>query len=161
MDSDQGEATVAEAQWRRAAAYVALQDAQGRLLLTRVHLPDSPDDGKWTMPGGGMDWGEDPKDTAKRELLEEAGLVAEVGPVLGLWSKWFTAEESWRDAPGHVLGIVFEARNFTAVADPVHHEGTTDGADWFTLDQVGMLPRVPLVDFVVDLLAAEEESVHG
>jgi 8-oxo-dGTP diphosphatase len=32
--------------------------------------------GKWTVPGGGLDWKEDPIDGLKRELKEEMGLEA-------------------------------------------------------------------------------------
>jgi 8-oxo-dGTP diphosphatase len=149
----QGEASVLAAQWRRVAAYVALRDDSGRLLLTSIRLPGRPGDGKWTMPGGGMDWGEDPLTTARRELIEETGLDAELGRVLGVWSKWFTAEESHNGERLHTLGVVYEARNPVRVAEPVHDVGTTSGAGWFSLDEVRNLPRVELVDFVLALIA--------
>ena len=64
-----------EAQWRRAAAYVLCRDNAGRILLTRFALAGHPDSGKWTMPGGGMEWGEDPIETAARDV---AALEAEI-----------------------------------------------------------------------------------
>ncbi len=36
--------------------------------------------GIWELPGGGLDWGEDPKNCIKREIFEEMGLeVTEIG----------------------------------------------------------------------------------
>jgi ADP-ribose pyrophosphatase YjhB (NUDIX family) len=39
------------------------------------------------MPGGAMEWGEDPLETAEREMQEETGLSAELGRVLGVFSR--------------------------------------------------------------------------
>jgi len=33
------------------------------------------DNGKWELPGGGLDWGEAPADGIRREIHEEMGLV--------------------------------------------------------------------------------------
>lgn len=58
----------------RVSAY-AIAVAEGRLLLTRlsdsspVFLP-----GLWHLPGGGIDPGEQPRETLERELHEETGL---------------------------------------------------------------------------------------
>jgi len=50
-------------------ALVTVYNAQQELLLGR-----RKDNGKLTLPGGGLDEGEDPRDGALRELLEETGL---------------------------------------------------------------------------------------
>ena len=136
-----------EAQWRRAAVYVACRDASDRLLLTRLRLPGSTKDGFWTMPGGGMEWGEDLHATATRELLEETGLRAELGAILGVWSQWIPPQDAESGQPGHVVGVVLEA-----VAEPLPHEGTTDRAEWFERAEIATLPHVPLVDYVLGLL---------
>lgn len=57
-----------EAAWRRVAAYALCLDGKN-ILLTRFSAPGNPDHGKWTLPGGGMEWGESPLDTVRRELL--------------------------------------------------------------------------------------------
>jgi ADP-ribose pyrophosphatase YjhB (NUDIX family) len=140
-----------EIEWRRAAAYVVCRDPAGRLLLTRFALAGHPDSGKWTMPGGAMEWGESPLETAARELEEETGLSATIGPVLGVFSRWFTDREAVRGGAGHVVGIVYEA---TVLAGPLrtHFDpGTTDAAQWFEMDEVQDLPRAELLDFVLSL----------
>jgi 8-oxo-dGTP diphosphatase len=43
----------------------------------RVLLQQAADDGKWYVPGGAIDPGEEPADAVAREMLEETGLVVE------------------------------------------------------------------------------------
>lgn len=141
-----------EAQWRRAAVYVLCRDRDGRVLLTRFIEDGNPDSGRWTMPGGGMEWGEQPVDTAIRELDEETGLQARLGAIVGVFSRWFEPHEAWKGDPGHVLGVVYEASELQGELRTSFDGGTTDAAAWFSLDEVRELPRVSLVDFVLDLL---------
>ena len=133
--------------------YVVCRDVKGRVLLTRFVSPGNPDSGKWTMPGGGMKWGESPEQTAHRELAEETGLAASLGPVLGVFSHWFTDQESFRGEAGHVVGIIYEATDLIGRLRAEFDAGTTDDARWFAVDDIRRLPHVELVDFVLDLIA--------
>jgi ADP-ribose pyrophosphatase YjhB (NUDIX family) len=142
-----------DALWRRAATYVVCRDADDRLLLTRFVEAGNPESGAWTMPGGGMEWGEHPVDTAVRELEEETGLCGRVGSVLGVFSLWLDGDEANSGTPGHVLAPIFEVTNLTGELRTTFEEGTTDAAAWFTIEEVRSLRRVSLVDFVLDLLA--------
>ncbi len=139
--------------WRRAAAYVVCRDEAERLLLTRFVSPGHPDSGMWTMPGGGMDWGESAEAAAHRELDEETGLSATLGSVIGVFSRWFTKEESAAGEAGHMVGIVFDAVDVRGELRTTFDLGTTDGVRWFDLEEIANLPHVELVDFVVDLIA--------
>lgn len=55
---------------------------EGRALLVRRSQTDRSSPGAWEMPGGRIEWGEDPEDTARRETLEEAGLEPEIDRLL-------------------------------------------------------------------------------
>jgi 8-oxo-dGTP diphosphatase len=59
----------------RVAAVIELD---GHVLMVRERVQTAPDrhDGPeyWTLPGGGLDACEDPKDAIAREVLEEVGL---------------------------------------------------------------------------------------
>lgn len=62
------------------AGAVVLDD-RGRLLL--VLRRNEPSAGLWSLPGGRLEPGETAAAAAAREVLEETGLVVEVGAQLG------------------------------------------------------------------------------
>jgi len=48
---------------------------EGEVLL--MHRNKEPNLGLWTAPGGKVEWGESPHETARREMAEETGLEVE------------------------------------------------------------------------------------
>lgn len=78
-----GTAPAPEEPVRRFSARVLVIDAQDRVLLLRGGDPARPEKVIWHTPGGGIEPGEDAAAAARRELVEETGLVAGAvdGPV--------------------------------------------------------------------------------
>lgn len=74
--------------WERPlpAAAVLISDAHrpGQIVLVRRRYP--PDEGQWTLPGGGIEAGESAEQAAVREAIEETGLIVVVDAQLGTWS---------------------------------------------------------------------------
>ncbi|GAB2512052.1 hypothetical protein GCM10027064_07100 [Microbacterium petrolearium] len=128
----------------RVAAYAVVTDDAGRVLLSRWIDGSKP---AWTMPGGGMEPGEHPEETVRREVREETGYEVEVGNLLGVDSHVIPARRRIHgDAPLQALRIVYRAR---IVGGHLAHEidGSTDMAEWFPLDAVRGLERTSLVGY--------------
>ncbi|WP_158867339.1 NUDIX hydrolase [Leifsonia sp. AG29] len=126
----------------RVAAYGVIVD-DDRILL--AHWNESGRSG-WTLPGGGIDPGEDPVDAVVREIAEETGYRAVADELLGIDSKIVPAEHRFvADAgPLHALRIVYRARVIDGTLTN-ELDGTTDEAAWFALDRIPNR-RVDLVD---------------
>lgn len=126
----------------RVAAYAVIE-RRGKILLThwrRGHLHG------WTLPGGGIEGGEDPRDTVVREVEEETGLNARVGRLLGVDSRVMVREEvpEGTDPELHTIRIVYRA----SVQDgPLRHEvgGSSDEARWVRIGDISSLKTLSLV----------------
>lgn len=134
--------------WQRWGAYaVVLRD--GEILLSRL-APRISGTELWTLPGGGIDHGEDPRQAVVREVHEETGLDVEVGPTARTYS-WHQPERVWdgevRDA--HGVRLVYEGWAAKDAPAPrvVEVDGSTVDAAWHPLDRVldGSLPTTALV----------------
>lgn len=76
-----------------------------RLPDDRIVLVRRRDDGKWSIPGGFVDWGESVPQAARRELWEETNLeLQEITRLVGIYS----APD--RDPRLHSISVVMEVR---------------------------------------------------
>ncbi|MBB4924208.1 NUDIX hydrolase [Kitasatospora kifunensis] len=134
----------------RPAAYAVCVEDE-RILLARWIGADGTR--LWTMPGGGLDHGEDPYDAAIREVAEETGYEVELVRLLGVDSENFLIPaDSVTPQPRdlHGLRIVYEGR-VTGGELRNETDGSTDLAAWIPLAEVSELKRVSLVDIAIAL----------
>lgn len=139
---------------QRIAAYNVCLDEDDRLLLCRLTAITGRA-GWWTLPGGGVEFGEHPEAAARRELHEEAGLVGRIVELLAVDSIARTID--WRHAPDvaesaeyHSVRIVYrtEVIGGTLRDEP---DGTTDQAAWFHRDELAARSLVEMGKLGVDL----------
>lgn len=148
---------------QRVAAYAVIV-RDGSILLSRL-APRVTKEELWTLPGGGLDHGEDPRDAVVREVYEETGLRAEVGHSARLYSAHLPGV--WRDGrrvDAHALRIVYAGR--VPIDSPQPHvvevDGSTAEAAWQPLADVraGRVPVVPMViEAVDDQLPSQRQRV--
>jgi 8-oxo-dGTP diphosphatase len=121
---------------RRIGAYGLCRDEAGRVLLAHnSKLSAFP--GLWTLPGGGVEHGEDPADAVVREFGEETGFRVRVIGVHSSTADVFLLPGS--DIWEHTDRIVYEVEIVGGeLTDEV--EGTTDRVEWVTPGDVELMP---------------------
>jgi 8-oxo-dGTP diphosphatase len=127
----------------------ALCVERGRILLSRLSVVEV-DYGAWTLPGGGVDFGEHPDAAVLRELEEETGLLGEIESVAGVFSHVYQRSRAANGNDLHFLGIVYRVRvTGGELRDEV--DGTTDTAAWIPRAELASLQLVELGRFGVGL----------
>ncbi len=138
----------------RLGAYALCIDEGDRILLTRLSAIEV-DVGAWTLPGGGVDFGEHPDEAVIRELDEETGLSGEIDEVAGVFSHVYRQSRAFEGADLHFLGILYAVRIVGGqLRDEV--DGTTDAARWFNRDELADVRLVEIARFGVDLAYARQ-----
>lgn len=92
--------------------------------------------GQFTLPGGGIEFGEEPDECVAREVFEETGLV--VRPLDVLMTLAWTVQEI------HCVAIVYDVEIIGGELRS-EEDGTTDHLEWFELKNLGSIPKVELV----------------
>ncbi|MGF1466038.1 MAG: AmmeMemoRadiSam system protein A [Sandaracinaceae bacterium] len=101
---------------------VVTETAGGLVLIERASPPSG-----WALPGGFVDYGEDPADAARREVAEETGLQVSLHALLGVYG------EPDRDPRQHNVSVVYVGRA----------EGTPLGGDDARRAEVFALDALP------------------
>jgi ADP-ribose pyrophosphatase YjhB (NUDIX family) len=127
---------------QRFAAYAVATDPAGRLLLTEV-AAGFPGAGRWHLPGGGTDFGEQPPAALLRELAEETGQRGQVVGLLGVASHRDAASLGPEGYPIDWHGVrAFYRVRVDHPDQPRVTEcgGSTARARWFRPDELAGLP---------------------
>jgi 8-oxo-dGTP pyrophosphatase MutT (NUDIX family) len=131
----------------RVAAY-ALCQRDGRLLLVRASALTEIA-GWWFLPGGGLEFGEEPVDAVLRELVEETGLRGSNPVLLGVLS------DVRRRRSGRKVQTVRVVFSVSVPGGDLVSEmhGTSDEARWVPLGELEHYDLAPYVVRAIDAYA--------
>jgi 8-oxo-dGTP pyrophosphatase MutT (NUDIX family) len=142
-------------QRQRVAAYAVLTRDE-EVLLTRMSSRTRIE-GRWTLPGGGIDHGEDPRDALRREVYEETGLRVEPGRVVDVHTSHFVgARADGLVEDYHGIHLIFEAEicEESAGVEPhvVEVDGSTASAQWMSVERAKGLDLLSAARHALDLI---------
>jgi 8-oxo-dGTP diphosphatase len=138
---------------QRFAAYALATDPAGRVLLTEI-AAGYPSAGRWHLPGGGTDHGEQPAAGVLRELYEESGQVGRVVELLGASGRHNPRALGPEGYPmdWHSVRVVYRV----AVDEPTPPRvldvgGSTVRSGWFERADIAALPVTDVVDWALSV----------
>lgn len=140
---------------QRIAAYAVITRSE-EILLTRMS-PLSRIEGRWTLPGGGIDHGEDPREALRREVYEETGLHVEAGRVIDVHATHFVgARADGRVEDYHGIHLIFEADVTEGSQEVTPHvveeDGSTEHAEWVPVRDAHGLDLLSAARHALELL---------
>lgn len=118
---------------------VVLTDDRGRLLL--IQRGREPGKGLWAVPGGKVEWGEQMREAARREVEEETGLEVQVGEVV--WVGEVIEDEH------HIVLIDFAGR---VTGGELVASDDADAVMWVAIDEAAKMPLTTTMHDLVNSL---------
>jgi len=129
----------------RVGVSAVLRNPRGEVLLVRTAKAG------WELPGGRVEAGEDLLGALHREVAEESGCTARIGPLSGVYAH---AEQG-------LLLLVFRGTSETAVPAPAPDETGALEAAWFSPEEaLGRVTHPREHICLADALANQPQTVY-
>lgn len=133
-------------QLSRTGAYAVIVDKQKILLcqLTRSRL--------WTLPGGGIEFGEHPEQAVVREVQEETGFIVKVNKLLTVGSHHAVKQ----DIELHQIQVLYSA---VIIDGALQHEefGSTDECRWHVISDLNPTQLSESAKLALKRLSAQDD----
>jgi 8-oxo-dGTP diphosphatase len=123
---------------QRIAAYGLVRRANEVLLVRASSSSGVP--GTWWLPGGGLRFGESPRECLVHEFMEETGLGAQVGRVLDIVSD--VAPLVLEPVRLHSVRLIYDVKVEDG-SSQAEAEGSTDAVRWVDDQDRETLPLIP------------------
>ena len=144
----------------RLAAY-ALIEHEGKFLLTLWDMRhrDKNFIPRWSLPGGGVELGEQAHDGAIREVFEETGYHVDSLSLLDVTTGIIPANRRYSGGPHprQTVAITYRAQ-VTGGELRAEENGSTSQAAWFTREEITTLNRIDRVDAMLRLIDENPET---
>ena len=144
---------------QRVAAYAVVLRGAGddrQVLLTRLSAR-AAHPGRWTLPGGGIDHGEQPSVALAREGEAAGGLACEVGALIGVHDTHFSGNApSGRLEDYHGVHLLYAATVGDGEPSVREVDGTTDAAAWVSVADI-VSGQVDVLDLVHHALGRNDD----
>lgn len=126
---------------QRIAAYAWVRSRRG-VLASQYHRQLR--DGRWTLPGGGIDPGEEPTAAVHREVMEETSQQIELGDLIAVHTSRRIGSRNGATEDFHAVRLIYSAE-CPHPTDPVVIDigGSTSDATWFPYENWLEAPWTP------------------
>jgi 8-oxo-dGTP diphosphatase len=101
--------------------------------------------GKWNLPGGGIEFGEDPKETAIRETREEVGVEIKILSDFPIVMNYLN-----KDKNEDYVCIAYVANYLSGELDVSKDDGTSD-VKWFKYKDIDFDNCLPFTKEILDI----------
>ena len=131
---------------------IIFDEQRKKVLLTR-----RSDNGKWCLPGGHMEAGESATEACAREVLEETGLIVDVGRLIGVYASPHRITEYADGNKYQSVVMSFESKSLRGELT------TSDETTEFGFYSVAEMQKLDLLDSTLervnDALAREAQTI--
>jgi len=131
--------------YKHVGVYGVLEEDNKVLLIKKSRGPHK---GKWDLPGGTIEFGEEPYEALKREFLEETGISeieATIRSAKSYTIIYFFKENELEEM--HHIGIIYTVKVINHQYDLKIHGDYEDslGAEWISINDLANIETTPFV----------------